>query len=95
VCSDLKELKARGSGFGGLRAFSSQLPAFRRFIEANSASTEGWGEDGFENIVRDRWVIVCGWLGRGGGICRSKGVEGQCGSGFGGIESFQQSPSSI
>jgi hypothetical protein len=71
-----------------LRAFSSLLSAFRPFIEANSASTEGWGEDGYEKIVRERWVIVCGWVGGGEAFVDLKELKASVAADLGGLRAF-------
>jgi hypothetical protein len=87
---DLKEINAKwGGGFGGLRAFSSQLLALLSCTEAISASAEGRGKDGNEKIVRERWVILCGWDAGGEGRGRFKGFREwgglRIGADFGGI----------
>ena len=43
----------------------------------------------------ERWVIVCGWFGGGDAFVDLKEINARCGSGFGGIESFQLSASSF
>ena len=67
---------------GGLRAFSSQLLALLSCIKANSALPEWRGKDGNEKIVRERLVIVCGWVGGGEAFVDLKEINARCGRGF-------------
>ena len=73
----LKDLKARlAADLGGLRAFYELSGlSFQLVHEANSASYEGRGEDGWEKIVRERCVNLCGWDAGREGRGRFKGDE--------------------
>ena len=42
-------------------------------------------------MVRQQWVIICKWVGGGDAFVDLKEINARCGSGFGGIESFQRS----
>jgi hypothetical protein len=42
-------------------------------------------KDGDEKIVRERWVIVCGWVGGGEAFVDLREINAKCGGGFGGI----------
>ena len=46
------------------------------------------GKDGNQKIVRERWVIVCGWVGGGEAFVDLKELKASVAADLGGLRAF-------